>query len=127
MLTLIDLIRSSGVELGHYKIHCAVDDQRSGWRPLDQYFSGTFECGQARQNGENFKCDNVLSLINLSNSRKWLFVGVYRVRDVTWEARNKWFLYDLARVKGLEHLDGRVVVNFSKTFRAFVSPWRKVR
>jgi hypothetical protein len=83
MLKLIDLIRDSGINLGHYKIHCAVDDQRSGWRPLDQHYCGTFEWGQARQNSENFKCENVLSLINLSNSRKWLFVGVYRVGDVT--------------------------------------------
>ena len=118
MLKLVDLVRTSGLDLGHYKIHCAVDDRRSGWRPLDQYYSDTFEWGQARQNSENFKCDNVLSLINLSNSRKWLFVGVYCVGDVTWEPRNKWFLYELERVKGLEHLDGRVVVDFPKMFRA---------
>ncbi|NUQ62869.1 MAG: GIY-YIG nuclease family protein [Pirellulales bacterium] len=118
MLKLVELIRMSDVHLGRYKIHCAVDDQRSGWRPLDQYYSGTFEWGQARQSGENFKCENVLSLINLSNSQKWLFVGVYRVGDVTWDPRNKWFLYELERVEGLEHLDGRVVVDFPKTFRA---------
>ena len=118
MLKLVDLIQLSGVELGHYKIHCAVDDKRSMWRPLEQYFSGTFEWGQARQNSENFKCDRILSLINLSNSQKWLYVGVYRVGDVKWDARNNWFLYQLDRVNGLHHLDGRVVVDFKKTFRA---------
>lgn len=118
MLKLVDLIHASGIDLGNYKIHCAVDDQRSGWRPLDQYYSGTFEWGQARQNGENFKCHNILTLINLRNSRKWLFVGVYRVGRNSWDPRNKWFLYQLDRVDRLEHLDGRVVVDFAKTFRA---------
>jgi hypothetical protein len=70
MLKLIDLIRRSGVDLGHYKIHCATDNKRSEWRPLEQYYCGTFELGQSQQAQKNFECDHVVSLINLSNSRR---------------------------------------------------------
>nr|HPM83379.1 hypothetical protein [Candidatus Anammoximicrobium sp.] len=82
MLKLIDLIRMAGVDLGNYKIHCAVDNDRSEWRPLEQYYCGTFEIGQSQQSQKNFECDHVVSLINLSNSRRWLYVGVYAVHGV---------------------------------------------
>ena len=120
MLKLIDLIRLSGVDLLKYKIHCAIDNKRSDWRPLEAYYSGNFERGQSHQKQKNFECDNVLSLINLSNSKLWLFVGVYRVAGVRELNRKNWsgFLYSLDRVEGLEHLDGRVIVNFDKNFRA---------
>jgi hypothetical protein len=118
MLKLVDLIRLAGVDLGDYKIHCAIDNKRGSGRPLQEYFAGTFELGQSQQSHKNFECDNVLSLINLSNSRRWLYVGVYRVNDV--RPARKWsgFIYDLTRLSGLEHLDGRTVINFDKTFRA---------
>ncbi|NOY06772.1 MAG: GIY-YIG nuclease family protein [Chlorobi bacterium] len=118
MLKLVELIRMSGIDLGHYKIHCAIDNKRGDWRPLQAYFAGTFEIGQSEQTHKNFECENILSLIHLSNSRRWLYVGVYRVDGVreakTWSG----FIYTLTRVPGLEHLDGRVVVDFPKLFRA---------
>ncbi len=118
MLKLVDLIRLAGIDLGDYKIHCAIDNKRSSWRPLQAYFAGTFELGQSQQSQKNFECDHVLSLINLSNSRRWLYVGVYCVNGV--RPAKKWsgFIYDLTRLSGLEHLDGRAVIDFDKTFRA---------
>ncbi len=82
MLKLIDLIRLSGVALSDYKIHCATDSKKSGWRPLEEYYAGNFEEGQSQQSQKNFECEQVLSLINLGNSRRWLFVGVYHVEGV---------------------------------------------
>ena len=90
MIKLTSLIELAGVNLGKYKIHCAVDDNRGTWRPLDAYFAGTFEWGQARQKNENFNRANVVSLINLSKSQKWLFVGVYEVGDHEWDGTNNW-------------------------------------
>ncbi|TWU59513.1 hypothetical protein V7x_56130 [Crateriforma conspicua] len=118
MLKLVDLIRLSNIDLGDFKIHCAIDNKRSEWRPLEQYFAGTFELGQSQQTQKNFECENVLSLINLSNSRLWLYVGVYRVFGV--EPADDWdgYIYDLRRLPGLDHLDGRAVIDFQKTFRA---------
>lgn len=119
MLKLVYLIRLSGVELGDYKIHCATDDKRGGsWRPLEQYFAGTFERGQSEHNQKNFECERVLSLINLGDSQRWLFVGVYHVHGVQKSRKWEGFTYKLVRLPGLEHLEGRAIVNFSKSFRA---------
>lgn len=120
MLKLIDLIRVSGVQLGDYKIHCANDNKQNGWRPLESYFAGTFDVGQAEQTQRNFECDHVLSLINLSQSKKWLFAGVYRVVGVRRSTSSKrpGFVYSLEPTAGLEHLAGRTIVDFPKAFRA---------
>lgn len=119
MLKLIDLIEHSGVELGNFRIHCAIDNKRSDWRPLQAYFAETFELGQSQQSQKNFECDNVVSLINLSNSKRWLFVGAYRVVGEAQPAKD-WngFIYKLTRIQGLAHLDGRAVIDFQKSFRA---------
>lgn len=118
MLKLVDLIEQSGVALGHFKIHCAVDNKRSDWRPLQAYFAGTFELGQSQQSQKNFECDSVISLINLSNSRRWLYVGTYRVNGVRDATGWNGFIYKLTRIPGLDHLDGRAIIDFPKTFRA---------
>jgi hypothetical protein len=118
MLKLVDLIRQSGIELGHYKIHCATDNKRSDWRPLEAYFAGTFEDGQASQSQKHFECDHVLSLINLGDSKRWLFVGVYSVDGVKDAKGCPGFIYSLKRLPGLEHLEGRAVIHFPKSFRA---------
>lgn len=118
MLNLIDLIEMANVDLGNYKIHCAIDNKRGDWRPLDAYFAGNFEWGQARQTKCNFQCDSVVSLINLSNSQRWLFVGAYAVHGFKPGSDFNGFIYDLERILGLEHLDGRAIIDFPKTFRA---------
>lgn len=118
MLKLVDLIRQSGIDLGRYKIHCATDNKHSDWRPLEAYFAGTFEDGQASQSKTNFTCDNVLSLINLGDSKRWLFVGVYRVKGVQPAKGWSGFIYSLKRLPGLEHLEGRAIVDFPKSFRS---------
>lgn len=119
MLKLIDLIEQSGIKLGDFKIHCAIDSKRSEWRPLQAYFAGTFERGQSEHSQKNFECDNIVSLINLSNSKRWLFVGAYHVAGEA-KLATKWrgFIYKLKRVGGLDHLDGRAIVDFPKNFRA---------
>jgi hypothetical protein len=118
MLKLVDLIEDCGVKLGKYKIHCACDDKNGNWRPLEDYYAGTFERGQSFQNHENFKCEHVLSLINLGDSKRWLFVGVYHVDGV--QENKKWpgFIYRLTRIRGLENLEGRAIIDFPKKYRA---------
>jgi hypothetical protein len=120
MLKLIDLIRIAGVDLGSYKIHCAIVNKQSGSDPLQAYFSDSFDSWQSEQTQKNFQCDQVLSLISLGSSLRWLYVGVYKV-DGEPEAvvgKGHRFWYRMSRVSGLEHLDGRVVVDFEKNFRA---------
>jgi hypothetical protein len=120
MLKLVDLIRLSGIDLNDYKIHCATDNKRSDWRPLEAYFAGNFEAGQSSQSQKHFECEHVLSLINLGDSKHWLFVGVYYVEGVRrlHNKGRKGFIYTLKSKSGLEHLAGRAIIDFSKTFRA---------
>jgi len=118
MLKLIDLLELSGITLGHYKLHCAVDNPSSGWRPLGQYHNDTFEWGQARQTRANFTCDHIVSMIQLERKDHWLFVGVYKVNNVKKVVADGWsFQYDLKRVNGFEEFEGRVVIEFKKKFK----------
>lgn len=116
MLKLYDLLRLANVNLAHVKIHCATGAHNP---PLIAYFDGKFQLWQEYQNRRNFQCDQVLSLIHLRGD-KWLFVGMWTVLGVIprTDAGKSWFEYTTAEVLGLEHLAGRVIVSFSRTFRA---------
>ncbi len=116
MIRLLDLISLAGVKLADYKIHCAT-----GFRPtpLEAFFDGKFKQWQEEQNQRNFECAQILSLIHLSANR-WLFAGVYSVQGVeprTAGPKPK-YRYATTELSGLEHLVGRAVVQFDKTFRA---------
>lgn len=116
MLKLMDILRLAGITLAHYKIHCATGFNPA---PLEAFFDGKFKQWQEQQNQKNFQCENILSLIHLGGDR-WLFAGVYAVEGVepgTWKS-DPCFLYSTREVDGLDHLTGRAIVEFRKTFRA---------
>ena len=116
MLKLIDLIGAAKIELGHYKIHCATGNNPP---PLVAFFDGTFQQWQEYQNGRNFQCHTVVSLIHLHGD-KWLFAGIWKVLGVALKSNGikSWFQYSTKEVPGVEHLTGRVVVSFDRRFRA---------
>ena len=116
MLKLIDLISLSGTELTDFKIHCATG---SDWLPLDAYFEGRFQEWQEYQNQRNFECEKIVSLIHLRGT-EWLFAGVWTVlgSKPRQSKGDKWFEYSLSEDGGMEHLVGRAIVHFDKTFRA---------
>ena len=116
MLRLIDTITLAGIELVDWKIHCATGVASS---PLDAFFAGTFEQWQGEQNNKNFECQQILSLIHLGNTR-WLFAGAYEVlgRSDGRPGFPSGYTYATREVGGLEHLAGRAIVHFEKTFRA---------
>lgn len=120
MIKLTDLISLTGMVLDNFKIHCAVDNKNNNFRPLKQFYDGTFNEGQSEQNKKNFECKQVLALINLHNSERWLFAGVYNVNGCSPLEETDWsgFRYDLILDPRVEHLVGRVIVDFTKTFRA---------
>jgi hypothetical protein len=113
---LIDLIKPVNVKLGTFKIHCATGKNPT---PLEAFFRNEFKQWQEQQNQKNFQCEQIISLIGL-NSGKWLFAGIYLVRGFVTRYINgkKRYIYSTKEVKGLEHLTGRVVVEFDKKFRA---------
>lgn len=115
-MKLIDLIQLAGVNLDDFKIHCATGVNPT---PLEAFFDGSFRQWQEEQNQKNFQCQHILSLIHLRGTR-WLFAGVYEVLGV---APGKWkpticYMYSTKEVDGLDHLTGRAIVEFKKTFRA---------
>jgi len=117
MLTLPKLIEVSGVKLAKYKIHCATG--KSPNSPLDAFYDGTFQTWQDHQNQLNFKCDQIIGLIQLTPG-KWLFAGLYDVLGVRegQKTRSEGYTYRTKQVCGLEHLDGRAIIAFPKLFRA---------
>ena len=116
MIKLIDLLKLAGVYLNSYKIHCASSKEDS---PLEAFFEGRFKAWQEHQNQQNFKCDEIISLIYLQDD-KWLFAGIYQVLGVKHrkDGEKNWFEYGTKEMAGLEHLIGRVVIQFRKDFIA---------
>jgi len=116
MIKLMDLLKIAGVYLNSYKIHCASSKDDS---PLEAFFEGRFKAWQEHQNQQNFKCDEIISLIHLQDDR-WLFAGIYQVLGVKHrqDGEQNWFEYGTKEMSGLDHLTGRVVVQFRKDFIA---------
>ncbi len=126
MIKLMDIIRLSGITLHKFKIHCATGVNPS---PLDAFLEGRFKHWQECQNQQNFKCDEIVSLIHRGGD-KWLFAGVYAVEGVQPRAKgdsnywapeglpHHWFEYSTRELEGLDDLTGRVIVQFDKNFRA---------
>ena len=116
MIPLLNLIALAGVELRDWKLHCATG---VGSSPLDAFFAGTFEQWQGEQNQKNFECEQIVSLIHLGSSR-WLFAGVFDVlgREDGRPGYPEGYTYATREVAGLEHLTGRAIIHFEKTFRA---------
>lgn len=123
MIKLIELIELAGVRLrdSDFKIHCATPSPTASSKPLDAFFDDKFKEWQANQNKKNFECKFILSLIHLGND-KWLFAGVYAVMGSPerrkWEGNKSYWRYPTQEVNGLEHLTGKAIVQFKKTFRA---------
>lgn len=116
MIKLIDILNIAGINLNTYKIHCAsgkVDP------PLQAFFEGRFKAWQEYQTQQNFKCDEIISLIHL-NEDKWLFAGIYQVLGVKQrqDGDKSWYEYGTKQIAGLNHLVGRVIVQFNKRFSA---------
>ena len=119
VIRLVDLLKLSLSDFGRkkYKIHCATGINHE---PLQAFFEGKFKEWQEGQNNENFKCEEILSLIHLE-ADKWLFGGIFKVNGVEERVNEKtgrtWYKYDTTETPGVEHLTGRAVIRFEKTFR----------
>lgn len=116
MIKLIDILTVAGAQLNSYKIHCATGKEDP---PLQAFFEGRFKAWQEYQNQQNFKCDEIISLIHLKEDR-WLFVGIYHVLGVKHRKHGdkSWYEYGTKPFPGLDHLVGRVIVQFRKRFSA---------
>ena len=115
-LKLVDLIKLAGVQTGKFKIHLATGGND---HPLTAFFDGRFKEWQEHQTKRNFQCDSVVALIHLNGSH-WLFAGLWRIEG--WAKRSSggkpWYKYSTTEIQSLDHLSGRAIVTFKRTFRA---------
>jgi hypothetical protein len=117
MLKLIDLLQLARIQLNDFKIHCATGANPT---PLEAFFDGAFRQWQEEQTKKNFQTEYILSLIHLDGT-DWLFAGVYSVHGVKPLRRKESvvrYRYITRELNGLDHLTGRAIIEFDKTFRA---------
>ena len=99
-MKLFQLINSLEPEISaeRCKIHLAVWTDE--YHPLDLYFSGKFDEQQKWQTKRNFEREFVLSLIQLQEHSKWLFVGIFASQSSVWRESAKCYEYSLSRRTG---------------------------
>jgi hypothetical protein len=98
------------------KVHLACTNP-DGENPLYVYREGQFDKWQEQQTRRNFERDYVLSLIQLPERARWLFVGVYLQRGSI-EKGPKSISYILSSMPEFADLAGRMVVKFDRLARA---------
>jgi hypothetical protein len=118
MIGLIDILKAEGIgiNIDDMKIHLACWNGRED--PIDVYYAGGFKEWQERQGRRNFKCDQVLSLIDLGNGC-WLFAGVFQIQDCKPHPKYEGeFLYSTQMLPRQSDLVGRIIVSHKRTGRA---------
>jgi hypothetical protein len=98
------------------KVHLAVWNGEDN--PLDVYLSGEFEDWQSWQSKKNFERNHIVSLIQLSGTDRWLFVGSYNSIESKYIEEHNCFQYSTSEIDSLNELAGRLIVSFKRSGRA---------
>lgn len=98
------------------KVHLACFNGKDN--PLRVYFEGKFDEWQSWQNKRNFGKPFVVSLIQLPERNRWLYVGTYAVKGDEWVEAQKEYRYAMEPVPACSDLGGRLVVGFARPGRA---------
>jgi len=117
-MKLFDILglQDARVTLEDSKVHLATHNGTEN--PLRVYFEGKFDEWQSRQNKRNFTKDFVVSLIQLPERDRWLYVGTYAVKASEWREKDDAYWYTLEPVQECAELGGRLVVDFARPGRA---------
>ena len=116
-MKLFQLINNLDPEISpkRCKIHLAV---WTGYEnPLDRYFAGGFDEWQTWQRRQNCEREFVLSLIQLPEHNKWLFVGIFDSQSKEWHEDEKYYVYRLIRRAATNELEGRLIVHYERKSR----------
>jgi len=97
------------------KVHLAVWNGEDN--PLDVYLAGEFEDWQTWQSKRNFERSHIVSLIQLSGTDRWLFVGGYKSIECEHIAEHNCFQYSTSEIESLNELAGRLIVSFKRSGR----------
>ena len=118
-MLLFDLLRlqDPSFDPDKAKVHLARWNQHD--HPIDVYRRGEFDEWQRWQNGHNFNCSRVVSLIQVGSSTRWMFAGLFKPTGHTVEkgAKRNHYYYNLERQPSVEALEGRVFCTSSYTNR----------
>lgn len=112
-MRLFDILAAIDPEIApaRCKVHLACWNGTED--PLQVYASGNFNGWQSWQTRRNFDRDFVVSLIQLSETGRWLFVGVHRSCEPTRElypgSAKEYHHYALAELPAFTELSGRLV------------------
>jgi hypothetical protein len=98
------------------KIHLAIWNGFE--KPLDVYLAGEFEEWQTWQNKRNFERSYIISLVQLSETDKWLFTGAYESHGNDYIEEKKIHKYRTTEIDEFSELSGRLIVQFKRTGRA---------
>jgi len=115
MIGIFKFLKAADVEitLDSYKVHLACISGTSD--PLDVFLAGGFKEWQEFQRKRNFKCNMILSLIDMGQ-QNWLFAGVYKVLDCK-RVKDHWE-YSTELLAGQKDLIGRIIVHHKRAGRA---------
>ena len=118
-MRLFDLLRMQepSFDPSTAKVHLARWNQID--KPIDVYRRGEFDEWQRWQNGHNFNCPMIVSLIQDGSATRWMFAGLFVPVGHTVEAGPKrdQFYYDLERVDSTSDMEGRMFCTSSYTAR----------
>jgi GIY-YIG catalytic domain len=96
------------------KVHLAVSNGEDD--PLRVYHAGNFDEWQSFQTRRNFERPFVVSLIQLPERDRWLYVGTFYVGSLLEHPGNP-FKYGMSRRPACEELQGRLIVAYARPGR----------
>lgn len=108
-------LKQDGLLPENSKIHLAVWNGKEN--PLNVYLAGDFEEWQTWQSKKNFERENIISLIQLPATDKWLFAGAYKSNECNLIESEKYYKYETSEIKSLTEFSGRIVVDFIRSGR----------
>lgn len=114
-----------GFDSKHTKIHLASHSGDSD--PLDVYLDGDFDDWQSWRTKRNFEAKYLISVIQLPDPKKWLFVGAYdslKAIPIDEPKTKCKFRYSYRRMEEFKEIEGRLVISYHRTDR---SPYRNLK
>jgi hypothetical protein len=105
------------LDLKKAKLHLAGFNQVE--EPIDEFIAGAFDEWQSFQNSKNFSREYLISLIQLPGTKRWLFAGVYDQLvpgECPPDEKTRW-KYSYRHLGGFEELEGRLILEYSRTGR----------
>ena len=116
MIGLYYFLKEAGIAFNpdKTKVHLACWNGHE--HPIDEYYAGRFKNWQEDQGRQNFKCQQILSLIDLGQG-DWLFV--YNVLGCKSKSQGG-FTYSTNLLPRQEELIGRIIVHHKRSRNSYI-------